>query len=214
MLIVHVLASSPVMREELRRLVESPEVRVEDAEDAESGLGRADDEVGDVASDVGRLSRADVLLFGDQRALERWHPEAGEGQQPAVVVLAHETGDAIRRLRALDLHGWAVLPRGVDADALHAAIMAAASGLAVIPVETLPAARPSLTADDLEPLTPREQEVLNLLADGLSNKQIAERLDISGHTAKFHVASVLAKLGAANRADAVRRGVRRGLVSV
>jgi DNA-binding CsgD family transcriptional regulator len=69
-------------------------------------------------------------------------------------------------------------------------------------------------AGEAEALTPREREALGLLADGLSNKAIAARLGISEHTAKFHVASVLAKLGAANRADAVRRGVRRGLVSV
>jgi DNA-binding NarL/FixJ family response regulator len=69
-------------------------------------------------------------------------------------------------------------------------------------------------ADEVETLTPREREVLELLAEGLSNKAIGVRLEISEHTAKFHVASVLAKLGAANRADAVRRGVRRGWVSI
>ncbi len=67
---------------------------------------------------------------------------------------------------------------------------------------------------ELDPLTPREREVLELLSDGLSNRAIAARLEISEHTAKFHVASVLGKLGAANRADAVRRGIRRGLVSL
>lgn len=65
-----------------------------------------------------------------------------------------------------------------------------------------------------EALTRREREVLEQLAHGLSNREIAARLHISEHTAKFHVASVLAKLGAANRADAVRRGIRRGLVTL
>ena len=61
-------------------------------------------------------------------------------------------------------------------------------------------------------LTARESEVLSLLAEGSSNKSIARALDISVHTAKFHVASLLAKLGARNRSDAVAIGMRRGLV--
>ena len=65
-----------------------------------------------------------------------------------------------------------------------------------------------------EPLTPREVEVLGLLAEGRSNKSIAERLRISDQTVKFHVASILAKLGAANRTEAVRRAVRHGLISL
>ncbi len=65
-----------------------------------------------------------------------------------------------------------------------------------------------------EPLTPREIEVLEQLAEGLSNKAIAARLGISDQTVKFHVASICGKLGAANRTDAVRRAVRRGLISL
>ena len=65
-----------------------------------------------------------------------------------------------------------------------------------------------------EPLTPREIEVLGQLVEGLSNKTIANRLGISDQTVKFHVASICGKLGAANRTDAVRRAIRRGLVSV
>ena len=65
-----------------------------------------------------------------------------------------------------------------------------------------------------EPLTPREIDVVELLAEGLSNKAIAVRLGISDQTVKFHVASICGKLGAANRTDAVRRAVRRGLNSL
>ena len=65
-----------------------------------------------------------------------------------------------------------------------------------------------------EPLTPREVEVLELLAEGLPNRAIAARLGISDQTVKFHVASISGKLGAANRTDAVRRGVRRGLITL
>jgi DNA-binding NarL/FixJ family response regulator len=65
-----------------------------------------------------------------------------------------------------------------------------------------------------EPLTAREIEVLEALAEGLSNRGIAARLKISDQTVKFHVASVIAKLGAANRTDALRRAVREGLVTL
>jgi DNA-binding NarL/FixJ family response regulator len=66
----------------------------------------------------------------------------------------------------------------------------------------------------LEPLTAREQEVLPLLAEGLSNKAIAAQLQISEHTAKFHVNAVLTKLGAQNRVEAVVRAARIGLLSL
>jgi DNA-binding NarL/FixJ family response regulator len=65
-----------------------------------------------------------------------------------------------------------------------------------------------------EPLTAREVEVLELLAEGLPNKSIAARLRISDQTVKFHVASICGKLGAANRTQAVRLAVRRGLISL
>jgi DNA-binding NarL/FixJ family response regulator len=81
-------------------------------------------------------------------------------------------------------------------------------------------ARPSSVDDSsgddeyVEPLTAREVEVVELLAEGLPNKSIATRLGISDQTVKFHVASICGKLGAANRTQAVRVAVRRGLVSL
>jgi len=68
------------------------------------------------------------------------------------------------------------------------------------------------TVTDTPTLTAREMDVLRLMAQGLGNKSIARELAISSHTAKYHVASVLAKLGAHTRAEAVSRGIRRGLV--
>src|SRR5262249_121673 len=65
-----------------------------------------------------------------------------------------------------------------------------------------------------ESLTPGEVQVLELLAEGLANKAIADRLGISDQTVKFHVASISGKLGAVNRTDAVRRAVRRGLITL
>jgi DNA-binding CsgD family transcriptional regulator len=66
----------------------------------------------------------------------------------------------------------------------------------------------------LPDITPREHQVLGLMADGMANKEIAARLGISAHTAKFHVESLLRKLEAANRAEAVHEGIRRGLIGI
>ena len=124
------------------------------------------------------------------------------------------------RLRSLDLPGWAVVPDTAGAGQLQAAIAAAAAGLTALPAR-IPGdddftedsgGRSDEGVGPVEPLTPREREVLEWLARGLSNRAIGKTLGISEHTAKFHVASVLAKLGAGNRADAVRRGIRRGLL--
>jgi DNA-binding CsgD family transcriptional regulator len=65
-----------------------------------------------------------------------------------------------------------------------------------------------------EPLTAREAEVLGLLSQGLPNKQIALRLQISEHTVKFHIAAIFAKLGAASRTEAVSIGARQGLITL
>ena len=78
----------------------------------------------------------------------------------------------------------------------------------------LMATRPDAGGVLEEPLTTREVEVVELLVEGLSNKAIAARLGISDQTVKFHVAAICGKLGAANRTDAVRRAIRRGLVTV
>jgi DNA-binding CsgD family transcriptional regulator len=69
-----------------------------------------------------------------------------------------------------------------------------------------------VSAPPTQPLTPREIEVLGMLAEGLGNKTIARRLGISEHTVKFHVGSILAKLDASSRTEAVTLGARRGLI--
>jgi DNA-binding NarL/FixJ family response regulator len=124
-------------------------------------------------------------------------------------------------------HGWtadairsgarAVLPSEVSPDQLRIAIEAAMSGFVILPsgvAAFVPAsAPPSVPLAELpEALTKREREVLQMLASGLGNKEIAARLSISEHTAKFHVASILGKLGASTRTEAVSIGIRRGLV--
>ena len=68
--------------------------------------------------------------------------------------------------------------------------------------------------DHYESLTPREEEVLALVRDGLGNKEIAGRLNISEHTVKFHISSILGKLGAGSRTEAVSQGIRKGLITI
>jgi NarL family two-component system response regulator YdfI len=112
----------------------------------------------------------------------------------------------------------AILPSDVSPDQLAAALQAATAGLVVVHPSEISAALPqaaaalSPLAELAEPFTPREREVLQLLASGLVNKEIAAKLSISEHTVKFHVASILGKLGAATRTEAVSLGIRRGLV--
>jgi DNA-binding NarL/FixJ family response regulator len=64
----------------------------------------------------------------------------------------------------------------------------------------------------MEMLTPREHEILRLVSSGLGNREIAKRLAISEHTVKFHVSSILGKLGADSRTEAVSQGIRKGLI--
>jgi DNA-binding NarL/FixJ family response regulator len=105
--------------------------------------------------------------------------------------------------------------RDVTAEQLIAAVHAAAAGLHVTPVEEGLAFLPREPVEEIvEPLTPREMDVLEMLAEGLSNKMIAHRLSISDHTAKFHVNSILAKLNAGTRTEAVTRGIRLGLIKI
>jgi len=112
----------------------------------------------------------------------------------------------------------AVLPNDASPDQVVAALQAAAAGLVVVRTSDMQAAFPatvpsSQSFDELtEPLTRREREVLQMLAAGLGNKEIASRMGISDHTVKFHVASILGKFGAESRTEAVSLGIRRGLV--
>jgi DNA-binding NarL/FixJ family response regulator len=120
-------------------------------------------------------------------------------------------------LALLQAGATAVLPRAAAPEAIMAAVKAAASGLAVLPRALLTPLLDGPLADTLPereavPLTPREIEVLAAMADGASNKAIARRLGISFHTAKFHVAAILAKLDADSRTEAVAKAAQRGLV--
>ena len=115
----------------------------------------------------------------------------------------------------------AILPRYATPEEIIAAIQAAATGLVALHPEVfdsmLSRIRPGQQSE-LDPsgqiLTPREIEVLRMIAEGLGNKEIASKLSISDHTVKFHISSIFAKLGASNRAEAVTLGIRHGLIMV
>ena len=154
--------------------------------------------------------------------------EETERETPDIIAALAETGaalvvlgdqrDAIEELAGAALAGWAYLPRDSDSGEIAAAINAAAQGLVVLDrllVSALTPGRapiPAPSANGHESLTGREREVLQLMAQGLANKQIAARLAISLHTVKFHVASILAKLEASSRTEAVSIGARQGQV--
>ena len=115
----------------------------------------------------------------------------------------------------------AILPRYATPEEIIAAIQAAATGLVALHPDVfdsmLSRIRPGQQSE-LDPsgqiLTPREIEVLRMIADGLGNKEIASKLSISDHTVKFHISSIFAKLSASNRAEAVTLGIRHGLIMV
>jgi DNA-binding NarL/FixJ family response regulator len=156
----------------------------------------------------------EVILIDASGAAEVEEAAAILPVQPLVVL--GPVRDDGRLIAALSGRPWGYLPRDVAGDRLAAAVRAVANGLVAIDpslasrVVRAPAA--ALPDGDGDDLTPREREVLQLIALGLPNKTIASRLAISEHTVKFHVASILSRLGAASRTEAVRIGARRGLV--
>jgi len=136
-------------------------------------------------------------------------------ETPVILLLPEASSSAVSQSLRLGVRG--ILPPSPEPRQLAAALEAVVRELVVYhsdPASPLrPAASRAVHADELaEPLTPREREVLRLLASGLGNKEIAAKLKISEHTAKFHVASILGKLGAASRAEAVSIGMRNGLI--
>ena len=152
---------------------------------------------------------ADVLLLSDgSRA------PAGLELVPAVILTddVFEPSDYRSSVRAR-------LPSNATAAEVLAAIAAAALGLVILTEQqadalfahpTVPQVPPAL----VEELTTRELQVLRAVADGLANKEIAERLRISEHTVKFHVASILGKLQVGSRTEAVTQGIRMGLIPI
>ncbi len=141
----------------------------------------------------------------DEGALTAALAERFDGQ-PTIVTLADPGGDAGRALLRAGVRG--VVGRDLAADDLAAAIDAVSRGFIVL------SDRRREAGESAVELTPRERDVLALLARGWSNKTIAIRLSLAENTVKFHVASIFAKLDATTRTQAVTIGVRRGLIMV
>jgi DNA-binding NarL/FixJ family response regulator len=155
-----------------------------------------------------------VQLAESQRLPALTHPS----QTAAPLVVLAEDMSRKELLRVLDMGVRAVLRCDAPPVQLLAAIEAAAAGLACIDPDHLPWLLRSTgrfeneEEFELDPLSGREIEVLALMAQGLANKNIADRLRISEHTVKFHVSSILSKLRAASRTEAVMKGLRDGMV--
>ena len=211
-----VAAASPVVRAGLEALLTgSASVTVVGTSSNES-----------LADDIESYEPHVVLLAADASdraapnvaSLASLSPDA-EARAPAIVLLVPNptiawTADALRA------GARGVLPRDASGDEIIAALEAAVAGLATLPAElavelasgTRTAVAARVRGGPTQPLTRREIEVLGMLAEGLANKNIAARLHISEHTVKTHVASILTKLDAFSRAEAVAIGARQGLI--
>ncbi len=154
---------------------------------------------------------ADVILVDwDQEQAHELIEFAAES--PPLIVLATDSQPAWLN-EALRAGVRGVLPRDASIAEIAAAIEAVATGLVVLHPEAMDAAPVrAATVAQGEALSPREIEVLRLVADGLSNKVIAWKLNISEHTVKFHLNSILSKMHAGSRTEAVMLGLRRGLI--
>lgn len=167
----------------------------------------------------------DVLVIVTEEALSlELDRVLGENETVAVLALVAGGTNPGQILFRSSPRAWGVLALDTSAEELLAAITALHEGLIVgTPTLMKPMFFPQLDSEGIssldtqmkrliEPLTERETQVLQLLAQGLANKQIALSLRISEHTVKFHISAIYAKLGATNRTEAVRLGVRQGLV--
>ena len=210
MIRVFLIAASPLARAALQNRLKAQSVKV---------VGGAAS-IDALASDLSD-AQADILLIDaagePPEAIIESLADSDLAAEIPIVVLTEASAPAAS-VQALHAGIRAMLPSEISTDQLIAALQAAAAGLVILHPSEIPAAFPVSApasqplADLPEPLTRREREVLQMLAAGLANKEIAARLKISDHTAKFHVAAILGKLGASTRTEAVALGIRRGLV--
>jgi two-component system, NarL family, response regulator YdfI len=205
---VFLIAPPGALRERLEELLDSADAAM---------IGRADDVE---LLDDELTGEAEVLLLdATSAALE----ETLEALQQArllrtarlVLLVDQASPDSVNRAIRAGVRG--ILPAEVAVDQLRAALEAVACGLVAIHPSEIQALRTAATSSSdfleaVEPLTARERDVLQMLSQGLGNKEIASRLKISEHTVKFHVASLLGKLGASTRTEAVSVALRRGLI--
>lgn len=201
---VLVVADDPLARAGLATLLAAqPGCAVVGQTESATGLG-----------DALSVFRPDVVVWDlgwdADRMLERL-ADLRDLDVPVVALAPDEA--AASRAWASGARG--ILMRNASAEALAASLAAVARGVAVLDpglASALITPVPSLGANEASGLTPREGDVLRLLAEGLPNKAIAQRLTITEHTVKFHVNAILGKLGAQSRTEAVVLATRRGLI--
>ena len=202
---VYVVAPTPMARAGLRSMLDSGGANGVEAVGGAASLSAPDP----------ALAEADVLLVLGEDLIEDAAPSFFGDDHQAVLLLAEDEG-AVPKLRALAAQGWGILPPDAPQEELEAAVVAVARGLVVLPGAMTGRLLGNLddAGEPPEPLTSRETEVLGLIGRGFSNRMIARELHISEHTVKFHISSLFAKLGVGNRAEAVSRGARYGLISL
>jgi NarL family two-component system response regulator YdfI len=162
---------------------------------------------------IGSAEEPDVIVSDWDRSGDDLPNELLELVPSAALIVLADDSDRTWTLEALRSGVRGVLPRDATPSQIISAIEAAAAGLVVLPAEDLE----NILAAPRQPrstesLSPREIEVLGMLAEGASNKVIAYRLGISEHTVKFHVTSIMTKLNAGSRTEAVTLGIRQGLI--
>jgi two-component system, NarL family, response regulator YdfI len=142
-------------------------------------------------------------------------------EPPAAIVLLTRLSGPRTIAKLLKAGVRSILPRGSEADEIVSAVYAAHSGHVLLSSEAAERLASAYSDSDpgeaempIDEITPREAEVLRMLAEGLVNKDIAARLGISDHTVKFHISSILDKLGASTRTEAVTLGIRRGWIPI
>jgi NarL family two-component system response regulator YdfI len=205
MIRVLILASSPAERSRLEKRVSSnASLRV---------VGGPSDSLRSAAASISEWRPDVVLAEFESHDEESVAALAGDAKGTPATLLVRgplpSWQDAAAELGAIT-----VLPINASALQLCAAIEAIAAGLVVFYPGEFGFGPDRINRSLPETLTVPELEVLRLVADGLSNKEIATRLRISEHTVKFHVASVMGKLGAESRTEAVTIGIRRGIVLI
>jgi DNA-binding NarL/FixJ family response regulator len=211
MIRVQVISDAPAVRAGLRALL--------GATDDFDIIGEGDQPPS--SGQAGLEPVPDVLVVDAGRGLELGDVFIGSDRPPAGIVLLGRLPIEHPLPGELTGRAWAYIPREATGDQLIAAIRSVAEGLVTIDPSLggrlldlmTVGSEPDSTHGEGE-LTAREREVLQLIAVGLANKQIATRLDISEHTVKFHVAALLSKLGAGSRTEAVHLAARRGLVAL
>ena len=200
-----ILAPTPALRTGLRALLVGDE-RIEVVAEASA------------INDLGELDGMDVLLVaGSEVSPDSLRINLEQLASPPALLLLSDDTQTARAIAALPVRAWGLLSPDVAEEELLAAVNAVHEGLlAAAPALIQPLLGPMTQfaeQDELvEELTDREGEILQLLARGLANKQIAAHLGISEHTVKFHVSAIYSKLGVTNRTEAVSRGARLGLI--